>query len=607
MLRRDRGVACLLAAALAAALAAGRLGAEINPNRYLNDVKYLASEELRGRGTGTPELDQAARYLAAEFRKIGLEPAGPGGYFQPFQVTTNARLGKNNRLEVIEGGRRSALRFEQDFQPFNFSSSGTVSGALVFAGFGITAREYDYDDYAGLDVRGKFVVVLRHEPQENDEKSVFAGRNLTEHAQFASKASNAKAHGAAGVLLVNDLANHGGDDGFEKFARTVGPSNAGIPFVHVKAAALEGLLARAGKSLKDLQEAIDKDLKPRSFAFPEDLRVEVEVEIHRDQKTVENVAAYLPGETGEYIIIGAHYDHLGLGEQFSMAPSMAGTPHPGADDNASGTAGVLELARHLASLPKQKRGVLFLCFAGEELGLLGSSFWVNNPPLGLDRAVAMINLDMIGRIRDGRVYAGGAATGTTLKAILDELIPKQELKVDYAGQADYGSSDHTSFITKQVPVLFFFSGLHADYHKPSDTWDKIESGEAAKLLRLVAAITERLAQDPGRPQFVRVSAPRPPAGMAGGGSGYGAYFGSVPDFTELPNGFRFADVREGSPAAKAGLKAGDILFEFDGKPVQNLYDFTYALRSRKPGEEVSVKVRRGSGVVEAKVRLEKRN
>ncbi len=387
--------------------------------------------------------------------------------------------------------------------PFNFSGNGTNDGKVVFVGYGITAPEYNYDDYAGLDVKDKIVVMLRHEPQENDNNSVFLGRNLTEHAQFASKASNAKAHGAAGVILVNDTGNHGGSDELEPFVRTVGPHNAGIPFVQVKAAAADQWLASAGKSVKELEDAIDKDLKPRSFALPEGLHIELSIDLRRDVRTVENVAGYLEGAADEYVVIGAHYDHLGMGEQFSMAPSQSGKIHPGADDNASGAAGVVELGRHLAAGPKQKRGVLFLCFAGEELGLLGSSFYVNNSKMPIERAVAMLNLDMIGRIREGKVYVGGAGTGTTLKAILEEAVRKSELKVDFTDQAGYGSSDHTSFTTKQVPVLFFFSGLHGDYHRPSDTWDKIEPGEAAKLLRMVADITARLANGDERPQYVR--------------------------------------------------------------------------------------------------------
>jgi aminopeptidase YwaD len=242
------------------------------------------------------------------------------------------------------------------------------------------------------------------------------------------------------------------------------------------------------------------------------------------------------------------------------------------------------------------------------LGLLGSSFYVNHPELPLDKDVAMINMDMIGRVRDGKLFIGGVGTGTTLKKLLEEAAPKYALHIDYS-EAGYGSSDHTSFTTKQVPVLFFFSGLHADYHKPSDTWDKIDAPDAAKVLQLVADVSEDLREAPERPLFVRVKEPEHPGDVAGsstGHSGYGPDFGSIPDFGEGIKGVKFADIREGSPAFKAGLKPGDVLVEFDGKPIQNLYDFTYALRAKKPGDEVMVKVIRGSDSVEAKVLLTKR-
>ncbi len=221
----------------------------------------------------------------------------------------------------------------------------------------------------------------------------------------------------------------------------------------------------------------------------------------------------------------------------------------------------------------------------------------------------MINMDMIGRVRDGKIFIGGVGTGTTLKKLLEEVTPKYGLHIDYS-EAGYGSSDHTSFTTKQVPVLFFFSGLHSDYHKPSDTWDKIDSPEAAKLLQMIAEVSEDLRESADRPMFVRVKEPGHGEAVAGqssgGGSGYGPYFGSIPDFGETTKGVKFADVREDSPAAKAGFKAGDVLVEFDGKQIQNLYDFTYALRARKPGDEVLVKVMRGDTPVEAKVLLTKR-
>jgi len=592
--------------ALLWAAAAWGATAPIDARQYIDAVKHLASPELRGRGTGMPELDKAAEYIAGRFRSFGLQPLEAGRYYQAFNVTTNAELGGGNRFTWSGGNGTHTLTFREDFIPFNFSAAGSLEGPMVFAGYGITAPEYHYDDYAGLDVKGKVVVVLRHEPQEYDEKSVFSGRVYTEHAQFFSKASNARMHGAVGVILVSDRANHAGDgDPLESFARTVGPADAGIPFVQVRAAVADQWFSLAGKNLDDVQRSIDQDLTPRSFAFPESLRVDGRLDLRRSVKTVRNVAAYLPGETTEYIVIGAHYDHLGLGEQFSMAPSSAGTVHPGADDNASGTAGVIELARWFASRPKPRRGILFLAFAGEELGLLGSSFYVNHPELPLEKCVAMINMDMIGRIREGKVFVGGVGTGTTLKSVLQEAAAKSPLHLEYSDAGGYGSSDHTAFTTKQVPVLFFFSGLHGDYHKPSDTWDKIDGPATVKLLALISDVASRLLESPGRPAYIRVAPP--PGAVSGGSSGYGAYFGSVPDFGEGVKGVKFADVRDGSPAAAAGLRSGDILVEFDGKPILNLYDFTYVLRARKPGDAVTVKVLRGEQSVEAKVTLGRRS
>jgi peptidase M28-like protein/PDZ domain-containing protein/PA domain-containing protein len=595
-------------------LAAAPLGATgtggIDPQRYLNHIKYLASPEMRGRASGSPELEKAANYIAAQFRSIGLKPVEGTSYRQAFSVTTNAKLGQANRFEVTDNGKTTELKTGEDFLPFNFSSRGRIAGPVVFAGYGITAPEYNYDDYAGLDVKGKLVLVLRHEPQEFDEKSVFAGKVYTEHAQFFSKAVNAKMHGAAGVILINDQFNHHGEsDQLEKFGRTAGPTDAGIPFVQIRADVAGGWIRDAGKNLDDIGAAIDKDLQPRSFALPESIQVRENVDVERVTKTVHNVAGYWPGETDEYVIIGAHFDHLGLGEQFSMAPSLAGTTvHPGADDNASGTAGVIELARWFVSQPKQKRGILFLAFAGEELGLLGSSYYVNHPDLPLGKAAAMINLDMIGRVRNGKVYVGGVGTGSNLRATLDPILARSPMHLDYSDVAGYGSSDHTSFTTKQVPVLFFFSGLHGDYHKPSDTWDKIDAPDAVKLLELIAEVGSKLCTEDERPQFVRVKETQPHAGAVAGSSrsGYGPDFGSIPDFAEISNGVRFADIREGSPAAEAGLKAGDILVEFDAKPIGNLYDFTYALRSKKPGDRVTVKVLRGTETVTASVLLRER-
>lgn len=588
-------------------LAAGA-NVRFDAERYLGHVKYLSSPELKGRGTGSPELEKAAQYVAKQFQAIGLAAPNGNGYLQPFPVTTSARLGKANKLRHEVNGKRETAQSGKQFVPFNFSAAGRFSGQVVFAGYGITAKEYNYDDYEGIDVKDKFVVLLRHEPQEFDEKSVFSGKVYTEHSQFFSKAVNAKLHGARGVILLNDSHNHSGDsDELEPFAANAGPSNAGIPFIHAKTAVVEPWMAAAGKDLKEIQAAIDKDLKPRPFAFPDAVSVELSVDVRRDQKTVHNVVGYLAGETGEHIVIGAHYDHLGLGHQFSMAPSQAGTVHPGADDNASGTAAVIELARYFASQPKPRRGIVFLAFAAEELGLLGSSYYVNHPEVPLKNAVAMINMDMIGRMRDRKIYLGGLGTGDYFEEMITAMKKETGLQVEMADKTGYGSSDHTSFTAKQVPVLFFFSGLHGDYHKPSDTWDKIDGPETVRLLDFIANTAGRLTNGMERPKFVRVAPPaNSHAGGAPSGGGYGPYFGSVPDFAEPPTGVRFSDVRDGSPAAKAGLKGGDVLIEFDGKKVQNLQDFTFVLRRKKPGDTVRVVVLRDGKPLEVECLLERR-
>jgi hypothetical protein len=580
----------------------------VRPEVYLDNIKFLASEKLKGRGTGTKELDTAAAYIEKKFRSFGLKPVpGATGFGQNFTVTTRARLGTGNRLQYSIGSETKALKSSKDFVAFNFSENGKAAGQVVFAGYGITAPEYGYDDYAGIDVKGKIVLILRQEPQEFDEKSKFEGKAYTAHSQLQNKAVNAKIHGAKAVIFMNTLFNRSSaDDKLELFGRAAGPGNSGIPFLQIRAEETNKWFETAGKSLKSLCEAIDKDLAPQSFAFPETLKLDVAVDIQRLSRTVHNVAGYLAGETDEYVVIGAHYDHLGMGEQFSLG--TPGQTHPGADDNASGTSGVIELARFFSQQKKQKRGMLFLAFAGEELGLLGSAHYVSNPYMPLTKAVAMINMDMIGRIREGKVFLAGSGTGSSFKSMIAELTPKySDFKVDLSETAGYGSSDHTSFTTKQVPVLFFFSGLHGDYHKPSDTWDKIDSKGAAKLLDLVGDIAERLVNGADRPQYVRVEPPQMRMGSSGGGSGYGPYFGSIPDFAEPPTGVRFADVRAGSPAEKGGLKGGDIMIGFDGQKVGNLQDYTYLLRQKKPGDEVVVKYLRNGETMETKVTLTKRN
>lgn len=587
--------------AVAVAMLASSSAPQADPNRYVADIKALASPEMEGRGAGTKGLIRAEHLIEKRYEELHIEPAGVKGYAQPFSVVTGARLRSDNRCVVQTSDKKQALTIEKDFVPFSFSASGQVTAAVVFAGYGATADEFHYDDYAGLDVRDKIVVVLRYEPSGFGEKSAHHG--LTQHSQLITKAINARNHGAKALVVITGKLGDGEEDVLTRFGSVSGPENVGVVMVQVKNAVADAWFQAAGKTLKEVQEQINSSTKPASFDFPDTLHVSLNIDVETTRATVDNVLAWLPGQTDEYVIIGAHYDHLGRGNFDSLAPSQIGQIHPGADDNASGTAGVLELARLLApERGKLRRSILFMDFAGEELGLLGSAEWVKEPTRPLAKAVAMINMDMIGRIKDDKVYIGGVGTGSTFKAVLDQAQKEAPFKIE-SSAGGYSSSDHTSFVTKKIPVLFFFSGLHSDYHKPSDTWDKINGPSAARLLDMVESVALQLANTDQPPAFQVVAEEKP---LVGGAGGYGPYFGSVPDFGQVENGVKFSDVRPNSPAAKAGLKAGDILVQFGDKPIKNLYDFTDALRRSKVGDLVEVKVIRDGQPVTANVKLEQR-
>jgi hypothetical protein len=578
---------------------------------FLAPIKFLASDQLKGRANGTPQLDLAAKYIAAHFRKFRLKPAGDNGtYLQGFSLVVGAKLGRKN-VAVFERGATSAtLKVRQNFVPLSFSANATVEAPLVFAGYGITAPEYHYDDYQGLDATGRVAIVLRHEPQEDDEHSVFAGKQLTSHAGIVNKAINAKNHGAKAMILVNDLGNHPGQpDNLLRLDEVSGPQEMSIPVIQVKADTVNNWLKPSGHALDELRQAIDKDLSRHSMPLDASSRLALTVDIERIHRKAANVVAELPGDdpafTDQYIVVGAHYDHLGLGGQNSLAPRQQGQIHHGADDNASGISGVLELADVLAhSSERPRHSIIFICFAGEELGLLGSAYYAEHPSFALKQTIAMINMDMIGRVSNNRLYVAGTGTSPGFQQLVQDA--NRALKFDLSYSASgYGASDQTSFTVHEVPVFFFFSGLHSDYHKPSDTWDKINAASGARVVELVSNVVTGLDTLNDKPQYVRVAEP---AGSAtGGGSGYGPYFGSIPDFGQAEHGgVKFSEVRDGSPAGKAGFKACDVLVEFDGKKIDNLYDFTYALRAHKPGDKVIVTVLRGSERVTREVTLEMR-
>lgn len=590
--------------ALPAAARAGASAAEL-----LDIVKTLAAPEMEGRATGSPGMERAARFIAGEFARAGLEPRGDAGsYFQAFDVVTGIRLGDGNRLRLIGRDASQEYAVEQDFMPFSFSDSGTGQGEVLFAGYGITAPELSYDDYAGMDAAGKIVLVLSGEPRERDPESPFRRPDAYRYTEVRYKVLNAREHGARGVILVtNPMAHEGEPERLFAIRGTISSSQSGILAVNALRRVADAILTGTGRSLRELQLAIDRDLRPQSFPVAGQ-RAEVEVRLIHEHGQAWNVIGLLRGSdpalASQAVVVGAHYDHLGHGGETSLAPARFGEVHPGADDNASGVAGVIGLARMFAAAGGARRSIVFVAFAGEEMGLLGSAQYVRAPASPLDRTVAMLNLDMIGRLRGDKLYVFGVDTGKEFRQALAAADRGLDLELQFRGDG-YGPSDHTPFYAKDRPVLFFFSGPHEDYHRPSDTPDKINAPGMARVVRLVAGVLARLADGDRAPTFARV-APSSPPQARGAGTGYGPYFGLIPEFGGPEVGVRLGGVRAGSPAEKAGLQSGDLIVRFDGKAVRNLEDFAFVLRSKRAGDRVEVVYRRGTDLLTTSAVLEAR-
>ena len=555
---------------------------EITAPEVLAHIKYLASDELKGRGSGTPENDRAAEYIAGKFRAYGLKPAGDHGFFQSFPVFTGVKLGRGNELTLGRSDGSDTLRVEEDFQPVVFSQNASAEAPLVFAGYGISKPDLGWDDYKGLDVRAKIVVVLRHTPDGNDNGK------LANAASIMAKTMTAREKGAAGILLLTGPTN--GEENLGLFQAEGSSTDCGIPAAFVKRAFVEKLIAP--KKLEDLQVLMAHG-QAQSFPIPGATGT-LKVNVERQTAPTRNVLGYLEGRDpklkNEVVVIGAHYDHLGMGDSHSLSSSREPAIHHGADDNASGTAGVLELAQYFAAHRERLgRSVLFMTFSGEELGLLGSNYWTKKPTIPLGRVAAMINLDMIGRMRNDSVEVLGGGSSPAWSDILDAVNKRYHLTLKGAQSSStgFGGSDQQSFYAKNIPVLFFFTGVHPDYHKPSDTWDKINSQGEAKILHFVADTVERVSKSPAHLQFVRAKeAEQSP------GPGFRVYLGTIPDYAEEVEGVLFQGVREGSPAEKGGIRGGDILVEFGGKKIRNVQEYTTVLSDAKPDVPVTVAVLR---------------
>lgn len=629
--------------------------------RMLEAIKYLASDELEGRGVDTRGINLAADYIEKEFKAAGLNVAAVSeGAFQKFTINTGSELGPVNELKLSgPEGKTIPLTYDKDFRSCSFGGSGKFDAELVFCGYGIDAKDVKYNDYADLDVKDKVVIIMRRTPQQGDKNSPFAGAHgISRYAALRYKVSTAFGKGAKAILFVNDYystqenkkeAQELEEDAVEelilatekweqskedqreevdrelkkalydvqqarkrlkeanfdelmKFGYAGSGDGRSIPIAHISIEACNQLFKAAGKpSLQELESEIDDDLKPESFALPE-WKAKGEISVKQIRTEIKNVIGVLEGKgphADETIIIGAHYDHVGYGGEGSLAPESTDV-HNGADDNASGTVALIELARLLAArkTPLPRR-LVFIAFTGEERGLIGSAHYVKNPIFDIKNTVAMLNMDMVGRLTDDKLTVFGTGTAPRWKKLVEETAKAYDLKLSLKPEG-FGPSDHSSFYGKQIPVLHLFTGTHSDYHRPSDDWDKINIPGMERIIGFLEEIAVATAENPKRPEYVKIE--RPATTMR---SGNRPYFGSIPDFGGEGPGYHISGVSPGSPADKGDLKAGDAIIKMGDTKIDSLDDFDLALRMFSPGEEVDVTVMRDGKRVKLKVKLGK--
>ena len=533
----------------------------------LAHVRYLADDALEGRGAGTNGARCAAQYIADQLEAIGLEHAGSNGsYFQGFPIRAGAVLGAGSTLRTPQ----NTYTLTTDWIPFGYSASGTVTGTLLYGGDGINRPGDPNNEYPTLDITGRIVVV------EDGDLRVPSSQALQTDAHF--KASVAAGRNAGGmIILLGD--GHGLPD-------LSGETRAAlrIPVAAVRGEAADRIRQAARGGDRGFLAA---SVQPRAVE-------------------ARNVAALLPGSdptlADEVLIIGAHYDHLGLGGEGSLDPDAFGVVHNGADDNASGTSGLIEIARLLSqSDHRPARSVLFLAFTAEEKGLWGSSHYVRNPLLPIGQTVAMLNMDMIGRLEGRTLVVEGVGTAEEWTDVLLAANQSTARPLSIAVTPDgFGPSDHSSFYGEGLPVLHFFSNTHVDYHRPSDDWDKIDIEGLGQIVDLVSEVAFDVAGVSGSDERITLTRVEPDLAAAHGqdpsssttGGGYGPYLGTIPDMVPVDSGLRLTGVREGSPAADAGIRGGDIVVEFAGREIGDIYTYTYALQDHEPGDAVEIVVLR---------------
>ncbi|NLO52365.1 MAG: M20/M25/M40 family metallo-hydrolase [Bacteroidales bacterium] len=547
-------------------------------------INFLASDDLAGRYPGTPEDAAAAAYIRNQMSAAGVQLMGENGY-QNFDLITDVALGRSNRLSI----GADVYLVEEDFMPLPFTSNAALSAALVFVGYGfeIENDSIRWDDYAAADVSGKWAVVLRGAPAIEGWDGVFQGM-----VGERMKVLTARDKGAAGVIFVNG-AEFDSDDQLLRLTYDKSSATAGIPVLQMKRSIIDNVMIPVADSVAVIERQIKEQKSPVVYKLP--VSVSAMLEVQQKVATTHNVVGWLEGTNpalkDECVVIGAHYDHLGMGGPGSGSRAIDTVAvHNGADDNASGVAGLLELAQYFADRKNRpERSLLFIAFGAEEMGLIGSKYFVENPLIDLSKIMAMINLDMIGRLKDHRTLSvGGTGTSSRSEAILDDLAKASTLKMQYSKEG-YGPSDHASFYGKDIPVFFITTGAHDDYHTPRDRAELINAEGEAEVVAFTADLAVALANNHERLVFMEAG----PKERQRHGYNFKVTLGIMPDFAGSGNdGLRVDAVRPDGPAHAGGLLKGDKIVAIEGKPVGNIYDYMGRLKSLEAGQIITVDVMR---------------
>ena len=564
----------------------------ITENDIMDHIRYLSHKDRVGRYPGTRGSKDVISYLIRQFKSFGVKPGGENGSFvQPFNITDGIELGKNNSM-IIDG---DSLVTEQDYIPLWFSGNETVSSSAVFTGYGfsINEKELKWNDYSGLDVAGKWVIVMRHSPERNNQHSLY-----TPHSGLHKKMLVARDKGAIGIIYVSQIE----DDDLYPLKYRTGFSNAGIPAIHISNEMADKLFKSVGRTRKNIQNKMNKSLKTVSFKLP--VTINASVELNPIQTRGANVVGLIQSGNrkyrNEYVVVGAHFDHLGMGGAGtgSRKPDTTGI-HSGADDNASGTSGLLEIAHKLVSQKSRlKRSIILIGFDAEEKGLLGAKYFVENPLIDLQNIVTMINLDMIGRMKDSSITVGGVGTSPIFEPLLKRESIGRNFTINMTNPG-YGPSDHAAFYTKDIPVLFFFTGFHSEYHTPDDSWKLINLKGEKDILDLVYDITFHLSRLSERPAFTEAG---PKVGRMQRNTKFKVTFGIVPSYGSTKKGLEVDGISKADgPAAKAGILKGDVIKTIDGKPINDIYEFMDRLAELQPGMTITVLIDRNGAELELPV------